>query len=150
MLSGIVLAYSLYFMMKKEQSKPTSKFVAYFSVFLIGFILGNYVVFMIMDARYLRGAFLILPTVYGVLLLSSCLIALHSQVATKREQKVGKFLLCWPFDLRVLCCLANYAWLARNDGFAPSPPPKPNFGYGSEPGPFEEVLFTISMICQQM
>ena len=30
MLSGIVLAYSLYFMMKKEQSKPTSKFVAIF------------------------------------------------------------------------------------------------------------------------
>ena len=90
MLSGIVLAYSLFFMMKKEQSKSTTKFVSYFSVFLIGFILGNYVIFMIMDARYLRGAFLILPTVYGILLLSSCLIARGTPKLPQKRTKSWK------------------------------------------------------------
>ena len=143
MLSGIVLAYSLYFMTKKEQSKPTSKFVTYFSVFLIGFILGNYVVFMIMDARYLRGAFLILPTVYGVLLLSSCLIARGTpKLPQKENKKLENF-----YSVGHLICVFFAAWLIMPGlpammGFAPSPPPKPNFGYGSEPGPFEEVLFT--------
>ena len=96
-----------------------------------------------MDARYLRGAFLILPTVYGVLLLSSCLIATwHSQVAPKENKKLENF-----YSVGHLICVFFAAWLIMPGlpammGFAPSPPPKPNFGYGSEPGPFEEVLFT--------
>ena len=40
-----------------------------------GFIIGSYGVFVIMDLRYLRGAFLLLPTIYGVLLFSSAIIA---------------------------------------------------------------------------
>ena len=73
--AGLILAASMWLMVRRQQNKPINAGFAYAAIICSGFIIGSYAVFVIMDLRYLRGAFLLLPTIYGVLLFSSAIIA---------------------------------------------------------------------------
>ena len=73
-LSGLILATSMWLMVRKQQNKPINSVFACIAIICSGFIIGSYGVFIIMDLRYLRGAFLLLPTIYGVLLFSFAII----------------------------------------------------------------------------
>ena len=68
--AGVILATSMWLMVRRQQDKPINPVFGYGAIICSGFIIGSYAVFVIMDLRYLRGAFLLLPTIYGVLLLS--------------------------------------------------------------------------------
>ena len=73
--AGLILATSMWLMVRRQQDKPINRGFSYGAIICSGFIIGSYAVFVIMDLRYLRGAFLLLPTIYGVLLFSSAIIA---------------------------------------------------------------------------
>ena len=69
-LCALILSIGLWLMIRRQQKKSIPNWVGYVLVFISGLILGLYAVFVIMDLRYLRGAFLLLPTVYGFVLFS--------------------------------------------------------------------------------
>jgi hypothetical protein len=93
-----------------------------------------------MDYRYLRGAFLLLPTIYGVLLLGSAL-------AIRGPPRLPDSSQNWKEKgataLHVLTIFLA-AWLVMPGipaliGIAPSPPTAPVMGYGADPGPFDRT-----------
>ena len=139
--AGLILAASMWLMVRRQQNKPINAGFAYAAIICSGFIIGSYGVFVIMDLRYLRGAFLLLPTIYGVLLFSSAIIARGvPKLPKSKESGLDNF-----YSLSHLFAVFLAAWLMMPGipalvGMAPSPPAKPIFGYGGEPGPFLEVL----------
>ncbi len=140
-ISSIILSLGLWLMMRRQNEKPISIWVNYLAIFISGFVIGNYIIFVIMDLRYLRGAFLLLPTIYGFLLFSSSIIVRGMpQLPKRRLSKVEN-----AYTISHLIAVFFAAWLMMPGipalvGMAPSPPPKPVFGYGADPGPFAEVL----------
>ncbi|NCG01441.1 MAG: hypothetical protein GWP25_06580 [Euryarchaeota archaeon] len=109
-------------------------------VFLIGFVLGYIGLFFALDTYYLRGAFLLLPTLYGFILLS-LLLMVGGFPHVPRERKP---LLLTKHTTHIIGVFFA-AWLVMPGipaliGIAPSPPPAPSIGYGAEPGPFETSL----------
>ena len=68
-LCALILSVGLWLMVRRQQKKSVPNWIGYALVFVSGLILGLYAVFVIMDLRYLRGAFLLLPTVYGLSLI---------------------------------------------------------------------------------
>ena len=139
--AGLILAASMWLMVRRQQNKPINAGFAYAAIICSGFIIGSYAVFVIMDLRYLRGAFLLLPTIYGVLLFSSAIIARGvPKLPKSKNSGLDNF-----YSLSHLFAVFLAAWLMMPGipalvGMAPSPPEKPIFGYGGEPGPFLEVL----------
>ena len=103
---------------------------------LIGFLVGFIVLFFALDSFYLRGAFLLLPTLYGFLLLSILLMvggfphiprgSKPFQVTKHMLHIAGVFFAAWLVMPGIPALI----------GMAPSPPPAPFIGYGAEPGPF--------------
>ena len=140
-LCGLILSVGLWLMIRKQQQKSIPNWIAYLLIFISGLIIGLYAVFVIMDLRYLRGAFLLLPTLYGFILFS-CAIG---SKGIPNLPKSNKTLLDNFYSLTHLLGIFLAAWLMMPGipalvGMAPSPPDKPVFGYGAEPGPFGEVL----------
>jgi hypothetical protein len=107
---------------------------------LIGAVFASWIIFLLMDIRYIRGAFLLLPTIYGVLLLSAAIAVKGPPHLPKREQsKTEK-----TYTVLHLCTIFFAAWLVMPGipaliGIAPSPPDTPSMGYGAQPGPFDSV-----------
>ncbi len=138
---GLILSIGLWLMIRKQQQKSIPNWIAYLLIFISGLIIGLYAVFVIMDLRYLRGAFLLLPTLYGFILFS-CAIG---SKGIPNLPKSNKTLLDNFYSVTHLLGIFLAAWLMMPGipalvGIAPSPPAKPVFGYGGEPGPFGEVL----------
>lgn len=109
-------------------------------VLLIGFLVGFIGLFFALDSFYLRGAFLLLPTLYGFLLLSILLMV----GGVPHIPKERKPLLITKHILHIAGVFFA-AWLVMPGipaliGMAPSPPPAPLMGYGSEPGPFDTSM----------
>jgi len=109
-------------------------------IFLIGFIVGFIGLFFALDMFYLRGAFLLLPTLYGFLLL--CILLMTG--GFPHIPKDGKPMLIVRHTLHIAGVFFA-AWLVMPGipamiGMAPSPPPAPLIGYGAEPGPFATSL----------
>ena len=103
---------------------------------LLGILVGFITLFFALDIYYLRGAFLLLPTLYGFLLLSILLmLGGFPHVSTKSEPlEMSKHVLH-------IAGVFFAAWLVMPGipalvGIAPSPPPAPTIGYGADPGPF--------------
>lgn len=109
-------------------------------LFVIGLISGFIVLYFLLDFFYLRGAFLLLPTMYGAILLTSILSV--SGLPTLPLRDPGKSAVG---SITHLLGVFFAAWLVMPGipamvGFAPSPPEVPKIGYGAEPGPFETTM----------
>jgi hypothetical protein len=93
-----------------------------------------------MDYRYIRGAFLLLPTIYGVVLLGSTL-------AIRGPPGLPDSTQDWRGKTKTVLHVATVflaAWLVMPGipaliGIAPSPPLTPTMGYGAEAGPFDRT-----------
>ncbi len=75
--------------------KINNRWLKIFGYFIIGSIFGLLSIFYILDYAYLRGAFVLLPTTYGIILLS-ILLAINGIVKfnsnTKKEYKLVNYL----------------------------------------------------------
>ena len=100
-----------------------------------GFLLGLISMHFLMDVFYLRGAFLLLPTLMGWAL-ACLLVGLEGPPSLRSPDQqqlsgwrvahvVGVFFAAWLVMPGVPAVM----------GFAPSPPEAPSMGYGSFPGP---------------
>lgn len=138
--SGLILATSIWAALRKQKGKELHPLLAIGLMMLIGSVLASWVIFLLMDIRYIRGAFLLLPTIYGVLLLASAIAVRGPPHLPKQEQnKTQK-----AYTVLHLCTIFFAAWLVMPGipaliGIAPSPPDAPTMGYGAQAGPFDSV-----------
>ncbi|MDA8546538.1 hypothetical protein N9L11_02015, partial [Euryarchaeota archaeon] len=107
---------------------------------LLGLLTGFIVLFFALDIFYLRGAFLLLPTAYGFLLIG-LLLMVGGIPHIPRESSFGRI----SKHVVHIAGVFFAAWLVMPGipaliGIAPSPPDAPLLGYGAEPGPFETTM----------
>ena len=107
----------------------------------IGFVLGWLALYFAMDVAYLRGAFLLLPTLMGWTL--AMLLLVSGGLPSLRDAESQRFSA--PQTVRLVGVFFA-AWLVMPGmpaivGMAPSPPDAPRIGYGSAPGPYDTVQF---------
>lgn len=138
--SALILAASVWVALRKRKGTDLHPLSVIGLMCLIGAILASWIIFLLMDIRYIRGAFLLLPTLYGVLLLASAIAVRGAPHLPKREQsKTEK-----TYTFLHLCTIFFAAWLVMPGipaliGIAPSPPDTPTMGYGAQAGPFDSV-----------
>ena len=139
-LSAIILALSIWVAIRKQKGVQLHPLAIVCLLMLIGAVYASWIIFLLMDIRYIRGAFLLLPTIYGVLLLSAAIAVKGPPHLPKREQsKTEK-----TYTVLHLCTIFFAAWLVMPGipaliGIAPSPPDTPSMGYGAQPGPFDSA-----------
>jgi len=139
-LSAIILALSIWVAIRKQRGVQLHPLAIVCLLMLIGAVFASWIIFLLMDIRYIRGAFLLLPTIYGVLLLSAAIAVKGPPHLPKREQsKTEK-----TYTVLHLCTIFFAAWLVMPGipaliGIAPSPPEAPSMGYGAQPGPFDSA-----------
>ena len=139
-LSAIILALSIWVAIRKQKGVQLHPLAIVCLLMLIGAVFASWIIFLLMDIRYIRGAFLLLPTIYGVLLLSAAIAVKGPPHLPKREQsKTEK-----TYTALHLCTIFFAAWLVMPGipaliGIAPSPPDTPSMGYGAQPGPFDSA-----------
>jgi hypothetical protein len=107
----------------------------------LGTVMGFLALHLLMDVFYLRGAFLLLPTLMGWVL--ACLLVARAGAPTWRSLDSSAF--SWTRFVHLLGVFFA-AWLVMPGvpavvGLAPSPPDTPALGYGSTPGPYDTVQF---------
>ena len=134
------LALCIYSSIQHHRGRHLSKPIQGLLYGIIGAVLASWIIFVIMDYRYIRGAFLLLPTIYGVLLLGA-LIAVRGPpgLPDSNQDWKGK-------GTAVLHVMTVFlaAWLVMPGipaliGIAPTPPLAPTMGYGAEAGPFDRT-----------
>ena len=103
---------------------------------MLGLLIGLVSLHLLLDVFYLRGAFLMLPTLLGWSI-ACLLVALAGPPSLRSAGGEG------VSPTRVIHMLGVFfaAWLVMPGipaiaGFAPSPPDSPTMGYGSIPGPY--------------
>ena len=140
LFSALFLGFCIYSSIQNHRGRLLSKPLQGLFFGLIGAVIASWIVFLLMDYRYIRGAFLLLPTIYGVLLLGSA-------IAVQGPPRLPDSSQNWKEKgsaiLHILTIFLA-AWLVMPGlpaliGIAPSPPPTPSFGYGAEPGPFDRT-----------
>ena len=141
LLCALILSLGLWLMMRRQQGKHIAQWITHSLIFAAGVTVGAYAVYLVMNARYLRGAFLLLPTLYGFILFA-CAIGARG---IPRLPKLNDGVLDKLYSASHLIAVFLAAWLMVPGipalvGIAPSPPDRPVFGYGGQPGPFGEVL----------
>jgi len=122
------------------RGKPQNQTLNYALLFSGGLFSGFTILYFLLDVFYLRGAFLLLPTSYGIILLSILFIVGGLPRLPERGSK-AKMLT----SLTHLLAVFFAAWLVMPGipamiGLAPSPPDAPRIGYGAEPGPFDTTM----------
>ena len=137
LLSVSISFIFIYFHVKGKSNNLIFQRIMLFS---LGLICGFIVLYFLLDIFYLRGAFLLLPTTYGIILLSILIIAGGIPRLPKKDSR-------YLFMTRTLHLVGVFfaAWLLMPGipamiGIAPSPPDKPVIGYGAEPGPFDTTM----------
>ena len=87
----------------------------------IGAIMGLILIFLLLDIAYLRGAFILLPTAYGILLLNMLIInwGLPSNPANWEDSKVGRSIHILGIIFAVWLIAPGLSAMA---GLSPSPP----------------------------
>ena len=141
LLCALILSLGLWLMVRRQQGKHITQWITHSLIFAAGVTVGAYAVYLVMNARYLRGAFLLLPTLYGFILFA-CAIGARG---IPRLPKLNHGVLDKLYSASHLIAVFLAAWLMVPGipalvGIAPSPPDRPVFGYGGQPGPFGEVL----------
>ncbi|MCH1442500.1 MAG: hypothetical protein L7U53_01375 [Candidatus Poseidoniaceae archaeon] len=139
-LSALTLAASIWIALRKQKGTDIHPLAVIGLMSLIGFVFASWIIFLLMDIRYIRGAFLLLPTIYGVLLLASAIAVRGAPHLPKREQSKTEN----TYTILHLCTIFFAAWLVMPGipaliGIAPSPPDAPTMGYGAQAGPFDSV-----------
>lgn len=109
-------------------------------LFILGLFSGFTVLYFLLDVFYLRGAFLLLPTMYGVILLCCVLSVGGLPTLPMRDSKRSTLT-----SMVHLLSIFFAAWLVMPGipamiGIAPSPPDAPRIGYGADPGPFDTTM----------
>ena len=109
-------------------------------LFTLGLVSGFTVLYFLLNTYYLRGAFLLLPTVYGVVLL--CTILSLGGLPSLPGKDSSKSITSSTVHF---ASIFFAAWLVMPGipamiGFAPSPPDAPIIGYGADPGPFDTTM----------
>ena len=134
------LAFCVYSSIQYHKGRRLSKPVQGLFFSLIGAVIASWILFVIMDYRYIRGAFLLLPTMYGVVLLGTT-IAVRGPPGlpdSSQDWKGKGAAIIHVFTVFLA------AWLVMPGipaliGIAPSPPLAPTMGYGAEAGPFDRT-----------
>ena len=109
-------------------------------LFILGLFSGLTALYFLLDIFYLRGAFLLLPTLYGMILLSTLLAVGGLPRLPDGASRTAIF-----SSGAHLCAIFFAAWLVMPGipamiGIAPSPPDPPRIGYGADPGPFDTTM----------
>ena len=143
--SAVFIGLCIYASIQKFRGRSLSTIPRAASFCLIGAVISSWIIFVLMDYRYIRGAFLLLPTIYGILLLG-CLLA------TQGPPRLPNGSLNWKekgtTSLNLLAVFLS-AWLIMPGipaliGIAPSPPLTPTLGYGAEAGPFDRTTIRFA------
>ena len=145
LLSALFLAFCVYSSIKYHKGHRLAKPAQAIFFSLIGAVLASWVIFVLMDYRYIRGAFLLLPTIYGVVLLGSTLAVQGPPGLPDSTQD-------WKAKSKTVLHVATIflaAWLVMPGipaliGIAPSPPLAPTMGYGAEAGPFDRTTLRFA------
>ncbi len=140
LLMSVLLFLTFLVLQRQNKGHNNPRWANAIGFFLIGLLIGFISLFFALDSFYLRGAFLLLPTLYGFILLS-VLLMVGGPPHIPRERKP---LLITKHSLQIIGVFFA-AWLVMPGipamvGMAPSPPPAPKIGYGAEPGPFATSL----------
>ena len=140
LMMSVLLFLTFLVLQRQLKGRLNPRWANGIGVFLIGFLVGFIVLFFALDRFYLRGAFLLLPTLYGFLLLSILLMvggfphvpkdAKPMRIAGHTLHIAGVFFAAWLVMPGIPAMI----------GMAPSPPPAPLIGYGADPGPFDTSL----------
>lgn len=140
-LGASVLMFATFIVLQRHmKGNVNPKWANGIGLGLLGLLTGFIVLYFALDIFYLRGAFLLLPTAYGFLLLG-LLLMVGGFPHIPRESSVG------TISKHVVHIAGVFfaAWLVMPGipaliGIAPSPPDAPILGYGAEPGPFETTM----------
>jgi len=93
---------------------------------------------MLLDIAYLRGAFLLLPTLYGIILFNLLVVAGGIPKLPRRSfelsSKINRSLHLIGVLVAVWLVIPGLSAFA---GLSPTPPEAPSAGYGSSPGPYD-------------
>ena len=141
-LSALFLGFCVYSSIQYHRGHRLNKSIQAIFFSLIGGVFASWIIFVLMDYRYIRGAFLLLPTIYGVVLLGSTL-------AVRGPPGLPDSTQDWKGKSKTVLHVATVflaAWLVMPGipaliGIAPSPPLAPTMGYGAEAGPFDRTTF---------
>ena len=139
-LSALFLGFCVYSSIQYHRGHRLNKSIQAIFFSLIGGVFASWIIFVLMDYRYIRGAFLLLPTIYGVVLLGSTL-------AVRGPPGLPDSTQDWKGKSKTVLHVATVflaAWLVMPGipaliGIAPSPPLAPTMGYGAEAGPFDRT-----------
>ena len=139
-LSALFLGFCVYSSIQYHRGHRLNKSIQGIFFSLIGGVFASWIIFVLMDYRYIRGAFLLLPTIYGVVLLGSTL-------AIRGPPGLPDSTQDWKGKTKTILHVATVflaAWLVMPGipaliGIAPSPPLAPTMGYGAEAGPFDRT-----------
>ena len=139
-LALILFTISIVFITYQIKGKSNNLIIQRILLFLLGLNCGFIMLYFLLDIFYLRGAFLLLPTAYGIILFSTLLIVggvprlptieSRYQFATRSLHLLGVFFAAWLLMPGIPAMI----------GIAPSPPEKPIIGYGANPGPFNTTM----------
>lgn len=140
LFSAAFLACCVYASIQHHRGHRLKKPIQGIFFCIIGAVFASWIIFVLMDYRYIRGAFLLLPTIYGVLLLGSTLAIRGPPGLPDSSQN-------WKEKTTTILHVATVflaAWLVMPGipaliGIAPSPPLAPSMGYGAEAGPFDRT-----------
>ena len=138
---ALILFFSSAASIKNQLSgKPPHQITRRILLFISGLTTGFLLLYFLLDVFYLRGAFLLLPTAYGIILLCCLFIIGGLPRLPERTSKTTMFA-----GIGHIVAIFFAAWLVMPGipamiGIAPSPPDVPPFGYGSSPGPFETTM----------
>ena len=140
LFSAVFLACCVYSSIQHHRGQRLNKPIQGLFFGIIGAVFSSWIIFVLMDYRYIRGAFLLLPTIYGVLLLGSTLAVRGPPGLPDSSQN-------WKEKTTTILHVATVflaAWLVMPGipaliGIAPSPPLAPTMGYGAEAGPFDRT-----------
>lgn len=139
-LSALFLGFCVYSSIQYHRGHRLNKSIQAIFFSLIGGVFASWIIFVLMDYRYIRGAFLLLPTIYGVVLLGSTL-------AVRGPPGLPDSTQDWKGKGKTVLHVSTVflaAWLVMPGipaliGIAPSPPLAPTMGYGAEAGPFDRT-----------
>ena len=139
-LSALFLGFCVFSSIQYHRGHRLNKSIQAIFFSLIGGVFASWIIFVLMDYRYIRGAFLLLPTIYGVVLLGSTLAIRGPPGLPNPTQD-------WKGKTKTVLHVATVflaAWLVMPGipaliGIAPSPPVTPSMGYGAEAGPFDRT-----------
>lgn len=138
---SLILFFSSAASIKNQMSgKQPHQLIRRVLLFISGLTTGFLILYFLLDVFYLRGAFLLLPTAYGIILLCSLFVIGGLPRLPERTSKTKIFA-----GVGHIVAIFFAAWLVMPGipamiGIAPSPPEVPPFGYGSSPGPFETTM----------